>query len=233
MIKFQNLVSTAIESLIERDISLTRLVAHVTALGAFDPVFKESKDIPLLQDRIKELKTAESIPVVFLILQDYYSFFNYDIIEHITEVLGTKKDKAKLQEYKDNFDQYARRRIYECAPRFGPESETDHPNIFLKLDSRYDKYTVAEIKGFCHRMSEILHVSSKGVLRLCRLEKGCIQLTLQVPQFVQQKIFPLSREQEKILEAEGVTELTCGEYQWPRLAHHEIDASGKLVHVDS
>ena len=53
-------------------------------------------------------------------------------------------------------------------------------------------------------------------MRLCQIhaEEGCIQLTFQVPLFVRQKIFPLSKEQEKALEAMGVTKLTHGEYQF-------------------
>ena len=90
----------------------------------------------------------------------------------------------------------------------------DHPNIFVKLDSRYDNYTGAEIMRFCHKLSETLHVSSKGVMRLCQVDEGCIQLTFQVPSFVQQVVFPLSKEQEKVLADMDVMELTCGEYQF-------------------
>ena len=51
-------------------------------------------------------------------------------------------------------------------------------------------------------------------MRLCQVNEGCIQLTFQVPSFVQQKVFPLSKEQEKALAAMGVMKLTCGEYQF-------------------
>ena len=228
MLQFQKLVSSTMESLISRNISLQRLVAHIMKLEAFDPVFKEPQ-VPLFQDRLKGLKTAYSISEIFLILGDYFSFFNYDIIEHIIEVLGTEKDKDKLQCYKDEFYKYAKRRIFECGPIFGPESETDLPNIFVKLDSRYDNYTVAEIKGFCRKLSKTLHLSSDGVLRLCRVEKGCIQLTFQVPSFVQQEIFPLSREQEMVLTADGV-KLTLENDQLSDSAdeQHDMDASGRL-----
>ena len=147
-------------------------------------------------------------------------------------MLGTDEDKAELQNYKDKFDQYARRRIFECRPHFGPESETDHADIFVKLDSRYDNYTVAETKGFCRKLSETLHLSPQGVLRLCRVEEGCFQLTFQVPSFVQHEIFPLSSEQERTLKAEGVIKFTCGEYQFadsPEEPQHEINASGRWV----
>ena len=239
IMRFQELVSVTIESLISRNVSLDRLVSHVMTLGAFDPVHIKPQ-VPIFQECRKELNMADSIPKIFLVLQDYFSFFNYDIIEHIIKMLGTREDKAELQSYKMKFNQYVRRRIYECQPYFGPESKTDHPNIFVKLDSRYDNYTGAEVKRFCRKLSETLHVSSKGVLRLCQVEKGCIQLTFQVPSFVQQKIFPLSREQERTLEAMGIISFTCGEYHFlvpdakqdsAEKPQHDVDTSGKFVHM--
>jgi len=214
MIQFQELVSATIKSFKRRCVPLDDLVSHVMTLGAFDPVFKEPK-VPLFRHCFHDLKAADTIPKVFMILNDYFSFFNYHIIEHIIKVLGTKKDKARLQRYKEHFNQYAKRRVFEWQPEFGPVSDADHADIFVKLDSHYDNYTVAQIEGFRQKLSEILRVSSQGVLRLCRVDKGCFQLMFQVPKFVQQEIFPLSGEQERTLKAEGVIKLTCGVYQFP------------------
>ena len=149
-----------------------------------------------------------------MILNDYFSFFNYHIIEHIIKTLGSKKDKARLRRYKEGFNRYAKRRIFECLPEFGPVSDVDNADIFVKLDSQYDNYTVAQIEGFRHKLSGILRLSSKGILRLCRVDKGCFQLMFQVPSFVQHEIFPLSKEQERALAAMGVIRLTCGNYQF-------------------
>ena len=140
--------------------------------------------------------------------------FNYHIIEHIIKALGSKKGKARLQRYMEAFNQYAKRRIFESLPEFGPVSDADHADIFVKLDSQYDNYTVAQIEGFRQKLSEILHLSSQGILRLCRVDKGCFQLMFQVPALVQQEIFPLSRKQERALAGVGVIKLTCGEYQF-------------------
>ena len=224
--QFQELVSATIKSLIRQNVSVDELVPHVMTLGPFDPVLKKPQ-VPLFQDCLTELKAAGTISKVFMVLNDYFSFFNCDIIEHIIKVLGTDEDKAELQKYKDKFDQYSRRRIFACGPHFGPEKEKDHPDIFMKLDSQYDNYTVAEIKFFCRKLIKTLHVSSKGVLRLCRVEKSCFQ----VPSFVQKEIFPLSSEQERILKAEGVIKLMCGEYQFADSPEHEINASGRWVCV--
>ena len=124
MLQFQELVSGTVKSLIRQNVSQDELVSHVMTLRAFD-VFNESQ-VPLFQDCLKELKAADTIPKVFMVLNNYFSFFNYDIIEHIINVLGTDEDKAELQNYKDKFAQYARRRIYECGPHFGFISETDN-----------------------------------------------------------------------------------------------------------
>ena len=183
------------------------------ALGTFDSVFKKPQ-VPLLQFCFQELEAADSIPKVFLILKDYFSFFNYHIIEHIIKVLGTKTDKVRLQKYKEEFNQYAKQRIFECLPEFGPVSSTDHADIFVKVDSHYDNFTVAQIEWFRHKLSEILCLSSQGILCLCQIEKGCFQLMFQVPSFVQQDIFPLSIEQERALTVLLAIRLTCGEYQF-------------------
>ena len=213
MIRFQELVSGTIESLIQQSVSQDKLVSHIMTLGAFDSVLKEPQ-VPVLCHRIKELKTANTIYEIFLVLNDYFSFFNYQLIEHIIKALGTKEDKAELQKYKDDFNQYAKRRVFECLPEFGTVNDEDHADIFVKVDSQYDNYTVAEIEEFRHKLSKILHLSTQGILRLCRVDKGCFQLMFQVPSFVQHKIFPLPRDQEEALVAIGIISLTCGEYQF-------------------
>ena len=228
-------MSATIESLSSQNISLDKLVSHVMTLGAFKPVFREPQ-VPLFQYCFQELKSADTIPKIFLVLKDYFSFFNYHIIEYIINALGTAEDKAKLEKYKKDFSQYAKRRIFECQPDFGPISDADHADIFVKVDAQYENYTVAEIEVFRHKLSELLRVSSQGVLHLCRVEEGCFQLTFQVSSFVQQEIFPLSREQERAVTAMGVIKLTCGKYQFPDDAVQEnsqddIDVIGKFLCV--
>ena len=212
ILRFQELLSATIKSFKRRCVPLDELVSHVMALGAFDPVFKEPQ-VPLFHHCSKELKNADTIPKVFLVLNDYFSFFNYHVIEHIIKELGTEEDKAKLQRYKENFTKYAKRRIFECLPEFGPVSDADHADISVKLDPPFN-YNVEEIEGFRQKLSEILCISSQGILRLCRVDKGCFRLMFQIPSFIQQKIFPLSRHQEMILEYVHVIKLTCGEYQF-------------------
>ena len=210
VLKFEHVKSVAMRSLMRRGVTMDELLSHLTFLETLDPVKKE----PISPNCYADVMNAQTIPKVFIGLSNYVSFFNYDIIGQIINELGTEEDKRELQKYKDDFQEYAKRRIYECPPQFGPVSETDHADIFVKVDSHYGSYTVAELQDFQNRISALFRISSQGVLRLCRVEKGCFQLMFQVPSFVQQQIFPLSSEQERALVAEGVIKLTCGNYDF-------------------
>ena len=211
--KFWHLHSRVYESLRERNVPVDRLVTHLLSLRAFDPVSKESQK-PLLQTFFRELRCAGSIEEVLWIIKDYFSFFNYHVIEHIVVELGTEQDRVELQNYEKEFDQYSKRRIYECPPVYGSMSKDDHADLVLKVDSVYEEFTVKELKKFQCRLSRIFCVSPQSVLRLCQVEEGCLQIIFQVPLFVQLVIFPLSSEQERALAAEGVIRLTCGDYQF-------------------
>ena len=211
--KFWHLHSRVYESLRERNVPVDRLVAHLLSLSAFDPIYKGSQK-PVLQT-FQELRSAGSIENVLFIIRDYFSFFNYRVIEHIVDGLGTDQDRVELQNYKKEFEQYSKRRVYECPPEYGSKSNADHVDLVVKVDSVYNEFTVEELKKFQYRLSRIFCVTPQSVLRLCRVEEGCLQLIFQIPSFVQQEIFPLSSEQESALAAEGVIRLTCGEYKFP------------------
>ena len=137
MTKFQRLVSITKQSLSRRQVAIDDIVSHIMTLGAFDPVFK-GQQLPVFQHCIKELESADTVAKVFLTLKDYLSFFNYHIIEQIIEFLGSPEDKKELQMYEKYFEEYAKRRLYECLPQFGPVSETDHTDVFVKVDSQYE-----------------------------------------------------------------------------------------------
>ena len=211
--KFWHLHSRVYKSLCERNVPVDKLVAHLLSLHAFDPVYKDSQK-PALQPFIKKLRSAKSIEDVLFIIRDYLSFFNYRVIEHIVDGLGTDQDRVELQNYEREFDEYSKRRVYECPPEYGSKSDAEHVDLVMKVDSVFEEFTVKELKKFQYRLGRIFCVTPQSVLHLCQVEEGCLQLIFQVPSFVQQEIFPLSSEQESALAAEGVIRLTCGDYQF-------------------
>ena len=135
MMQFQYLVSTILTSLEKRCVKVHKILSHLMKFETYEPVLKDSK-ASVFHQQFKNLEKADSIEDIFWILKDYTSFFNYHLIEHIINVLGTEEDKAELKKYKTNFQQYAKCRVYECPPQFGPVSNVGHADIFVKVDSR-------------------------------------------------------------------------------------------------
>ena len=95
--RFSHLKSETCKSLIQRGVTVQKLVRILIDLGAFQPSIGQK---PVLEEKLEELRKAESIDDVFYILRHYVSFFNYDIIEHIINELGSTKDCERLQTYK-------------------------------------------------------------------------------------------------------------------------------------
>ena len=107
------------------------------------------------------------------------------MIKHIVNGLGTNQDKVELQNYERDFDEYSKRRVYECPPEYGSKSDAEHVDLVVKVDYVFEEFTVKELMKFQYRLGQIFCVSPQSVLRLCRVEEGCLQLIFQVSSFVQ------------------------------------------------
>ena len=205
--QFQRLVFKTLRSLEKRGVGPKDLVGHLMGLQALDPILKGSPPV-LFQDRIEKMLKCTSIQDVLLVVWDSYSFFNYGLIEDIILDLGSEDDKEMLLKYKRDFENYCERRIYETPCLYGPSGDC---SVVMKIDNEFEKYTLNELKRFIFKLTKIFNIT-QHTLRLESVEKGCIQLNFQIPDFIAKQVFPLSRDQEKALKSEDVIEITCGNY---------------------
>ena len=209
--KFNKLCKVLLQSLKARSILKKQLVTCVLGLKTLPPVFKTS-NLPLFKDQKSNLLVAEDLDDVWIILDDYYSYFNYYIVELISDDLGTEDDKQQMSSYKKDFATYMKRRLYECPAEFGPMNNSDC-TIIVKLDKTYDDCTADQLVILTHKLCEIFRITPDGVLRLCTVKQGCYELTYQTPAFIQDTVFPLSPEQEAALKDLKVIWLLCGDYE--------------------
>ena len=208
--EFGILVFDTCGSLIKRGIKVQELVRLLMTLLAFQPTLPKT---PLLKECIEKLEVAADIDKVFRILmfQGYMSFFSYHIIECIIHKLGDQKDEENLQGYTAKFNEYSRRSIFEC-PTYSL-ARRNRANLVVKLEGvDLEKYSLIYLTVFKSRISDIIKIT-KYTLRLCTVEKGCLQFTFQMPHFVKEVVFPLTDSQKVALKAEGVAHLTCEDYQ--------------------
>jgi len=210
------------------------------SLSALDPVLNKAKvpvtNTPVFRECQKELRNAKSINDVFFSIQDFFSFFNYKIIEHIIAVFGTNDDQKEVQKYKETFERYCKRRVFECPPHiYGSRSESGHACLVVKKDDVLSNFSMNELRVFQYKLYRILQVT-EHTLQLLSVEEGCLQLTFQIPSFLQHLIFPLSEDQQKSLKVEGVLMLMCGGYLFPAQVtplptQHSYIVTHTLVHM--
>ena len=214
MYKFQDLFSSTTDSLKQRNIPTRELTRHLECLGQIKPTFEDSGE-PVFRHQLPELRNAKSVDDAMTVINNYCSFFNYRMLEHIINKLGTAEDKLKLTKYKEDFAKYGERHIFECPAEVGKLNE-GHTNLFVTLDETFDKCNVSHLCVFIHNLQEVLNISDIS-LQLKHIGPGSVLLTFQIPTCLQIEIFPLSSAQKVDLAALGVVQLSCGDYQFTLL----------------
>ena len=109
--KFSKLVYRTQGSLIEQQVSVKQLASCLSDLGTYEAVLPNK---PVLFHCLEDIRKAKGVEDVFWILKDYRSFFNYHVIEHLIDILGTEKDEQNLDDYKKALELFLRRKVFEC-----------------------------------------------------------------------------------------------------------------------
>ena len=210
MKKFQNLFSEVTKSLKERAISKSSILCHLVGLGQLKPVY-EDPPLPVFRCQLHELRRARDIDDIMLVIGDYCSFFNFQVIEQIVEKLGTDHDKENLSKYRKDFNKYAMRKVFECPSEVSSTNEEGLIKLYITLDETYDNCTVSHLQLFIGKLKMILNIPSMLILH--RIESGSLKLTLLLfyDQYCQ-LTFPLSNGQREALLCEGVVYFSCEGY---------------------
>ena len=224
MYKYQKLFSSTMESLKERKIHSKTVLSHLTTLGSVEPVYKDM-GLPIFRRILPGLRKIEDIDDVMMTINDYCSYFNYQMLQHIIDKLGTEDDKANLLRYQEEFRKYAERHVFMCPSEVGVENK-GCVKMLATLDI-YDNCTLSHVHVLTANLQKILNISDVE-LRLHKIEFGSICLIFQIPADLQ-KIFPLSKEQEVSLAGLGIVKLTCGDYVYNRELNMQVQVCNVLL----
>ena len=135
MLEFCDLKHYTINSLASRCISVKDLHTRLSGLGAYRPT---RKPVPFLRNQLEEIERAEDVEGVFSILDKYYSFFNYVIIEKVIKWFGTPEDKERLDTYTENFKRFCKRRTFECPTSIFRPADQGDTVVVVKFEESWD-----------------------------------------------------------------------------------------------
>jgi hypothetical protein len=205
---------------------------HVLRNKLFDSIEEQKiaveKLVEYLEDEVSDFlpqRDVNSEPLalkeVKQIIKQNTSFYDYQLIKYMIKLTGKDEDKDRLGQYEKDFSAYAKRRVIECPSVLSTSDDRTKSELYVKLDSMYDKCKLEELKDLQYRLWSILKISVY-VCHLKSIEKGCFLLTFFIPHHLRNAVFPLSAEQENSLLELGVRKLTCGWYQYPRYYNQQL-----------
>ena len=227
--KFQDLFSATTLSLKQRKTTVTEILCNLVGLGPLPPAYK-GLDLPEFSQQFPKLMQSKTIDEAMVVIGTYCSFFNFRMIEHIVNKLGTRRDRKNLEKYREEFDKYAERHVCECPAEVGTVSD-GLANMFVTLDKTFDSCTVSGLELFVENLRKILKISTGAVFKLTHIAPGSLKLTFQLPYSLLQDIFPLSSEQEAALNGMGVVNLWLTyQFNSTKVVHEETiegEGSGK------
>ena len=205
--RFQKVVSALIDTLKARRITPCDLMCKLVAVQT--PQELRTVDKPkLFRECYNAIMNSKNMAFAFSTISKYYSFFNYGIVEHIICEFGI--DKACLNEYKKELEEFCKRRVSECPfNSFGMEATGDSRLVFV-LDSNFATYTVKSLIELQCELCKILRVAPHE-LRVVAVSDECVKVAFAFPSRLVEITFPLSSDQQKLLLSQDVENVLCND----------------------
>ena len=178
-IKFGQLVDKVQE---EHNIPLQRLKRCITLL----PASTKDQHIAFIRENLREIKESKCMEDIFLLLNFYWDFLNYTLLEHIVTEFGNNDTKAAMGKYVCEL--VAFRKVtklsefithWRCTGKVPP----DMSRLVIKMEKDWSNCTLEDVEQFKGTLTQKLLLPSFAVL-LRDAEQGCISFTWLIPSSV-------------------------------------------------
>ena len=170
----------------------------------------------LFDAETSDLREAMNLTCVFRIVRKHCSWFNHlflnDIIKTYCE--GNKQLEKAYRDYCNQLQRYCKHRVKMCPLKngFGFRGKKEKKMV-VKVDREWEVIQIQQLEEVVFSIARILKVR-RELLKLVCAENGCVLLTLLVPSYILDALFPLTTEQEKAMREMGVLDLHCGTYHF-------------------
>ena len=186
---------------------------HVIVL--LSPELRTSSLTSSLRQEFSSIKTLHEL---FILLQNYASWFNYEFIVKLSNVFLQQDRSLKIkwsayrQKLKDYFVNYNGVAV-KCADgiEFGL-SDIPGTRVMIAKVAK-DDYTLNDLFFFRQAIRDALGMSQYK-LYFCSIDRGCLELQYSIPEFLYSVLFPLTDEQVLSLANIGVIKLSCGSFKY-------------------
>ncbi len=208
---FSTLCNKVKQSLCDRQVPVKDVAYTIVSLKAF------TTDIGVKvvesKDKLK-MTEATSFTDLFLSLDDYISFFNYRILEHLIKIHGSPNDTKYLEEYMAKFDSFCQLNVFEIPSKAFCTSRRNGRKFAFKCSK--DVTSLKGVQSIQEQVAKILNLRPSA-MQLYSIKKGCIELHFLIPVKALKHIFPISPNQNSTLSDIGVKILSASQTKVPKL----------------
>ena len=175
-IKFGQLVDKVQE---EHNIPLQRLKRCITLL----PASTKDQHIAFIRENLSEIKESKCMEDIFLLLNLYWDFLNYTLLEHIVTEFGNNDTKAAMAVYVCELVAFRKATKlsefishWPCTGKVPP----DMSKLVIKMKKDWSNCTLEDVEEFRRTLTQKLLLPSFTVL-LRDAEQGCVSFTWLIP----------------------------------------------------
>lgn len=150
------------------------------------------------------LKDCKSLSEIFQSISAFISFFDFGLIKLLASYSGSTTFQKKMDEYKQKFQDYAKRRVCQCPSDAFGKVEGAEKVYVIKTEKDITKLTVEELGKLEYEMNKIL---GHKFLRLLNIKNGCVELVFRA---LEENYFTVTEKQRKHLSQLGVLTISYG-----------------------
>ena len=143
-IKFGQLVDKVQE---EHNIPLQKLKRCITLL----PASTKDHHIAFIRENLSEIKESKCMEDIFLLLNFYWDFLNYTLLEHIVTEFGNNDTKAAMAKYICELVAFRKATKlsefithWQCTGKVPP----DMSRLVIKMDKDWSNCTLEDVEQF-------------------------------------------------------------------------------------
>ena len=134
----------------------------------------------LLAECMDDIMKADSMMTLFMILSDYWSWWNHSLLEMLIDKFGDEDDQRRLQQFKEQFANFCKRRVCELPQKEGIFGVRRGKRLVVEVDKNWEEIHINELSAIQHSISSILGIPEYA-LYLTSVSQGCIRLEFQIP----------------------------------------------------
>ena len=115
------------------------------------PLFKQHEDKNFLKEEKIRIKKAKDVDEIFDILEPYWNYVDYDLLEHIIKELGTSNLQEEMKEYITELEQFEKKTTvhdFSLATQGKVVIPAHYRELAVKLDKDSKECTLHDVRQF-------------------------------------------------------------------------------------